>query len=358
MNFSDNPASSGSAYFKTFKIFVFVVGFILASFYLLSSILLPVIISFTLYALIQPFTNYLVRKDFNHSLAIILILILMLVFSILAISFALPQLLSQVTILKSKLPVIFNQFEHFLTIYSQKLGNFIGVDFNVSDILVSLLSQSSSLGNTLLVTISEQVFAITLSLILVPLLTYFILKDFKSLRNKMMNWLPNPSFELGWLIYYRVTSQLQLYIRGVMIQSFIMAVVASFGFYIIGLDIPVLIGSLAGLLNLIPYIGPLISILLAVLVASAMTPFDPSIIYMAVAVIIAAQVIDNIVVIPSVIANAVDLHPVLVIVGILIFGNLFGTIGVILAIPAMATAKIIYINLYADIYNASQNKYS
>jgi predicted PurR-regulated permease PerM len=117
----------------------------------------------------------------------------------------------------------------------------------------------------------------------------------------------------------------------------------------------VLIGSLAGLLNLIPYIGPLISILLAVLVASAMTPFDPSIIYMAVAVIIAAQVIDNIVVIPSVIANAVDLHPVLVIVGILIFGNLFGTIGVILAIPAMATAKIIYTNLYADIYNASQN---
>ena len=231
-------------------------------------------------------------------------------------------------------------------------------DFNVSDILVSLLSQSSSLGNTLLVTISEQVFAITLSLILVPLLTYFILKDFKSLRNKMMNWLPNPSFELGWLIYYRVTSQLQVYIRGVMIQSFIMAVVASFGFFIIGLDIPVLIGSLAGLLNLIPYIGPLISILLAVLVASAMTPFDPSIIYMAVAVIIAAQVIDNIVVIPSVIANAVDLHPVLVIVGILIFGNLFGTIGVILAIPAMATAKIIYINLYADIYNASQNKYS
>lgn len=351
-----NPAASGSANLQAFKIFVFVSALILASFYLLSSILLPVIISFTLYALIEPFTNYMVRKEINHSLSIIFILILMLTFSIIAISFALPQLLGQITILQNKLPFIFSQFEHFLTVYSQKLGDFIGVNFNGSDILVSILSQSSSLGNTLLITISEQVLAITLSLILVPLLTYFILKDYKSLRNNLMNWLPNPSFELGWMIYYRVTCQLQAYIRGVMIQSLIMAVVASLGFYLIGLDIPVLIGSLTGLLNLIPYIGPLISMLLAVLIASAMTPFDPTLVYMSIAVIIAAQVIDNFIVIPSVIANAVDLHPVLVIVGVLIFGNLFGTIGVILAIPALATAKIIYTNLYSDIYNASQNK--
>lgn len=355
MNNLSNTAASDSAYFQTFKIFVIVVALILSSFYLLSSILLPVIISFTLYALIEPFTNYLVRKEVNHSLAIVFVLILMLSFSILAISFALPQLLGQVSILKNKLPLIFTQFEQFVTYYSLKLGQFIGIDFKVTDILISLLSQSSSLGNALLVSVSEQVFAITLSLILVPLLTYFILKDYKSLRNKMMNWLPNSSFELGWMIYYRVTCQLQLYIRGVMIQSFIMAIISSLGFYLIGLDIPVLLGTLTGLLNLIPYIGPIISMLLAVLVASAMTPFDPSIIYLSIAVIISAQLIDNFIVIPSVIANAVDLHPVLVIVGILIFGSLFGTIGVILAIPALATAKIIYTNLYLDIYNAGQN---
>ncbi len=220
---------------------------------------------------------------------------------------------------------------------------------------MSLLSQSSSLGNQLLITISEQVFAITLSMILVPFLTYFILKDYKSLRNKMMNWLPNPSFELGWLIYHRVSRQLQLYIRGVMIQSLIMASVASLGYYLIGLDIPILLGALTGLLNLIPYIGPLISMALATLVGAAMTPFDPTILLLSIGVVIMAQLVDNIVVIPSVIANAVDLHPVLVIVGVLIFGNLFGMIGVILALPALAAAKIIYANLYANIYNASQS---
>ena len=65
-----------------------------------------------------------------------------------------------------------------------------------------------------------------------------------------------------------------------------------------------------------------------------------------------AQLVDNLIVIPSVIANSVDLHPVLVIVGIIIFGNLFGTIGVILAIPALATIKIINQCLYSDIANA------
>lgn len=348
------PSEASSAYLRTFKISALLMAVFLASFYLLSSVLLPIIISFTLYALVEPFTNFLVRKNINHSLAIILILIVMLSISILAISFALPQLFEQAAILKNKMPFIFNQFEHFLTLYSQKLADAIGVEFNVSDILVALLSKSSSLGNTLLVKISEQLFAITLSMILVPLLTYFILKDYKTLRNKMLCWLPNSRFELGWLIYHRVTRQLQLYTRGVMIQSFIMAIVASLGYFIIGLDMPVLLGCLTGLLNLIPYIGPLIAMFLAVLVAAAMTPFNATLIYLSIAIVIVAQLIDNLIVIPSVIANAVDLHPVLVIVGIIIFGSLFGTMGVILAIPALATTKIIYSNLYSDIYNDSK----
>jgi predicted PurR-regulated permease PerM len=266
-------------------------------------------------------------------------------------------LFAQAVALKNKLPLIFQQFESFATLYSHKLGQAIGIEFDVSSILVSVLSQSSSLGNKLLLMVTERVFAITLGLILVPVLTYFILKDYKCLRNGLLNWLPNSKFELGWLIYYRVTRQFQAYTRGVMIQSAIMALVASVGFLIIGLDMPVLLGCLTGLLNLIPYLGPLIAMFLSVLVASAMTPFDPMLIYLAIAVVLVAQIVDNLVVIPSVIANAVNLHPVPVIVGVIVLGNLFGAIGVLLAIPALAAIKIIYSNLYIDIYNDS-NKVS
>ncbi len=348
-------STASSAYVQTFKIFVLIIACILASFYLLSSIILPIIISFTLYTLVQPFTNYLIRKNMNPSLAIIIMLVLMLFISIFAISFALPQFIGQAALLKSKLPLILEQFEHFITIYTEKAASTFGVEINVSSILLSVLSQSSSIGNAVFVKISEQIFAITLSMILVPLLTYFILKDYKSVRNQMLNWLPNSRFELGWMIYHRVTKQLQAYTRGVMIQSFIMATVASIGYFIIGLDIPILLGAITGLLNLIPYVGPLISMLLAVLVASAMTPFEPSLLYLSIGVVVSAQLVDNLVVIPSVIANAVDLHPVPVLLGVIIFGNLFGTIGVILAIPALAAAKIIYINLYSDVHNEANS---
>jgi len=89
-------------------------------------------------------------------------------------------------------------------------------------------------------------------------------------------------------------------------------------------------------------------------VGAAMTPFDPSILYLSVLVVIIAQAIDNAVVIPAVFANSVNLHPVQVIFGIFIFGSLFGTLGVILAIPAIAAAKIVYSNIYADILNDSR----
>ncbi len=345
---------TSSAYIQTFKIFVGIVAVCLACVYLLSSILIPVIISFTLYALFEPATSYLVRHNINHSLSILIVLALLVFFGFIAVGFALPQLFDQVSLLQAKLPKILMQLERFLTHYSNEFSNQTGIDLNVSEVIFSLLSQSSSFGQSLLLNVSDKVLGFTMISLLVPFLTYYLLKDYKTVRNGLMNWLPNSSFELGWLIYHRVSRQLQLYTRGVMIQSVVMALVCISGFTLIGMDIPVLLGCITGILNLVPYVGPVISIILSLLVASAMTPFDPSLLYLGVLVIIAAQVVDNVVVIPAVIANAVNLHPVMVILGIIIFGSVFGTLGVILAIPAIATAKIIYVNLYANILNANQ----
>ena len=94
-------------------------------------------------------------------------------------------------------------------------------------------------------------------------------------------------------------------------------------------------------------------LVLSLLVGAAMTPFDADILYLSVAVIVSAQIFDNLVVIPSVVANSVNLHPVQAILGIIIFGSLFGTVGIILAVPAIAAGKIVFKNIYTDIANAS-----
>lgn len=342
-----------SPHLQTFKLFALFVAVCLASFYLISSVLLPVLISITLYALFEPATLYLVRHKVNHSLSILIVLLFLVLTSLIAVGFALPALFDQVAVLQSKLPQIAQQLERFLTHYGEVISAEIGTDLDVSELTVTALTQFSSLGQSILINATNRVLDIVIIFILVPFLTYYLLKDFQRVRNNLMNWLPNSSFELGWVIYHNVTAQLKAYTRGVMLQSLIMAAVCAAGFTLIGLDIPLLLGCITGILNLVPYIGPIISMLIAALVGAAMTPFDPTLIYLGALVIVVAQIVDNVVVIPAVIANAVNLHPVQVILGIIIFVSLFGTLGVILAIPGIAAGKIVYNNLFADIQNAS-----
>lgn len=338
---------------QTLKIFGMLAAVCLAGFYLIESVLIPVIISFVFYSLLEPATNYLIRRGANRSVAILLLLLFLVYVSLLALAYAIPALIDQASVLQAKLPQILAQAERMLGRYLDRMSGQFGVDNDFSDVFLNLLSQATSFGQAALIEVSNGLISFMIIAILVPFLTYYLLRDFKQARNKLMNWLPNSSFEIGWLIYNNVARQLSAYVRGVMIQSSIMAVICALGFALIGLDNAMLLGGITGILNLVPYIGPAVSMLLVSLVGATLTPFDPATIYLGIGVILLAQIIDNAVVIPQVIAGVANLHPVQVILGIIVFGNLFGMLGVILAIPAIAAGKIVYNNLYADIRNAS-----
>ena len=161
-----------------------------------------------------------------------------------------------------------------------------------------------------------------------------------------MNWLPNSGFELGWLIYHAVAQQLQDYLRGVLMQSIIIAIIASIGFYLIGVEMYLLFGVMTGLLNLIPYLGPLLAIIPPLIVALGSDSITMVTIIGIPVVVLSAQLIDNLFVVPTLIAQTVNLHPLVVLLGIIIFGAFFGFIGMLIAIPAMAISKIIFTSLF------------
>lgn len=312
--------------------------------YLLAPLLIPIILSFALYALFDPVSNLLQRNGINDSISAILVLILLVVICVLGISIVFPMLAEQLLLLQSKIPKLWV----FLSDFSLKIQNFLnsyGVKFDPNAITKPVMSASSEWGKDAVIRLSNMLINMTTTIILVPLFTFFLIRDYKQLRNRALDLLPNKSFELGWLIYYRVAKKLEIYIRGIILQSGIMAIVTSIGFYFFGLESPILLGTIAGLLNLIPYVGPLLAMIPPVIIALGAPVFDPMLIVAAVGVIIAAQLIDNIIVVPALIANAVNLHPITVIVGIIIFGNFFGFIGMIVAIPALATSNIILTGL-------------
>ena len=309
---------------------------------LLAPILIPVIISFALYAMLEPLSSYFERHGFSRTSASLTVLLLLVLLASLAIALLMPQLSSQLADLQQQLPMIWQTLLDFAQRSSQFIAQSIGISLEAANITQPLFDQANQWGKTALVEGSNILISFTILLVLIPIFTFFLIRDYRVLRNHLLDMLPNSSFELGWLIYHRVSHQLQEYIRGIMIQSGIMIIITTTGFYLIGLDSPILLGLVAGVLNLIPYVGPLMAMVLPVLLALGHAPLELWLVGAAIGVILVAQIIDNVLVIPSVIANAVNLHPVIVIAGIIIFGNLFGFIGMVVAIPVISTANIIF----------------
>lgn len=310
--------------------------------YLLAPLLIPIIISFALYALLEPLTSMIERRGFSRNSASVSVLLLMVLLAALSLALLLPRLSTQLEQLHSQLPLIWHTLMAFAQQLTESVAQSIGLNLNTGNITEPFFSEADDWGKTALIEGSNMLISFTVLLVLVPIFTFFLVRDYRSIRNHLLDALPNSSFELGWLIYHRVAHQLQEYIRGIMIQSGIMTINTSIGFYVIGLDSPILLGLIAGILNLIPYVGPLLAMVLPVLLALGHTPLELWLVGAAVGVILIAQLIDNVLVIPSVIANAVNLHPMVVIVGIIIFGNLFGFIGMVVAIPVISTCNIIF----------------
>ena len=337
---------------RTISVFSLICVTILLLAILLSPILVPLILSFALYALLEPLSEALERQGFSRSISSLTVLLLLVSVAAIVISVLLPHLAKQLSTLQSQLPGVWQSTMNM----GNELFNSLGIDISTSSITQHFFTQANDWGSTAFVQGSNILISLTVFLIFVPIITFFLVRDYHSFRNYMLDKLPNSNFEMGWLIYHRVAHQLQEYIRGIMIQSSIMCVMTSIGFYIIGLDSPFLLGATAGVLNLIPYVGPLLATVLPILMAISEVPIEPWLIGAAISVILIAQIIDSMLVIPSVIASAVNLHPLIVIMGIIVFGNLFGFIGMVIATPTLSTANIIYRGLYQGIKTRSNLK--
>ncbi len=312
---------------------------------LLKSIIVPLGISFIVYTILRPYSNYLLRNGLPKTAAILLPLLMLITVIVLGITFIVPEITDQVLRLQNQFPEISQAFNKIANQLENKISQITGFQFTSSTPYLPDTSQLQKFAKPIAVSISQNLLGASIILFLVPIFSYFLLRDFKQVRNLIIGLLPNKYFELGWSIYFRITTQLQIYLSGIMLQSLIMFVVTSFGFFIVGIESALLLGFLAGLLNIIPYIGPLLAMAGPVLVALAQYPNELQMILVAVSVILAAQLIDNLFVIPSLIANSVNLHPMTVICGVIIFGSTFDLMGMVIAIPALATVKILFLEL-------------
>ncbi|TGL57104.1 AI-2E family transporter [Leptospira ognonensis] len=185
-------------------------------------------------------------------------------------------------------------------------------------------------------------------MIIIPIISFFLLLDANLIYKTMISFIPNRFFEMFLMVFYRTNQQITSYLKSLVIQCGIMATVASVGFYLIGNMHFFLFGFLLGIANSVPYIGPLLGIIPPLVFALLFPELSPGI-GATFGVVAFAQLVDNAIVQPVVIANAVSLHPLVIMIGIAVGGNFFGIFGMLLAIPVISILKVTIGILYESL---------
>ncbi|HET9582020.1 MAG TPA: AI-2E family transporter [Gemmatimonadota bacterium] len=176
--------------------------------------------------------------------------------------------------------------------------------------------------------------------VLTPVLTYYILRDFPSLQAWTARLVPRDHREgtLGFLSSY--DQLLGEYLRGQLLVAAFVGLATGLGFWIVGFPNAVLLGVVAGVFNVVPYLGMVVSLVPALLIAFLMPPLWVSLLKVAI-IYIFVNALEAYVLSPRIIGSRVGLHPVWVMLAILAFSSFFGFVGLLIAIPLAVLIKLL-----------------
>ncbi len=316
-----------------------------AALMLLRPLFLLLALTLLLYAATGPVMNAFVRRGMKRETAALFAMSVMMPLVLGAGLVLFPMVTAQVQALSERAELLDERLLGALEHLERWSAAWIGFHFDAGQAAQTLVEWSGSRLDAAGRLLRSYFNDVAYSLLLVPLFTYFLLRDFRMLRNRLLEQLPNRYFETGWLIYDRASTQLVHYLRGLFVQLVIMTLVSAFGFSLVGIDYSALLGLLVGLLNLIPIFGIAIAKIPPVVAVLLSDQPEAWRALAAFAVVVVAQTVDGLVVLPRILARASSLHPLTIMAGVVLAGFYFGFLGLVLAVPVMFTTKVVFTEL-------------
>jgi len=186
-------------------------------------------------------------------------------------------------------------------------------------------------------------------LLLVPIVTIVMLKDGRGLRKRFYELVPNRFFETTFMVSHRISSSLGDYIRAKIIEAFLVGFITSIGLAAFHAPYALVLGVIASITNIIPYVGPVIGAVPGILMIAA-DPAHQHLLWPVVCVYLAANVIDTIVIFPLLVAKLVNLHPIILIAVVMVGQQYYGLIGMLISIPIATALKVIIQEIYYFVY--------
>lgn len=314
-------------------------------FIIFKTILIPLLLGGVLYYISEPMQRFLEKKGLPRwaSIGSILILLVGLVAGFLLIIGT--PISNQVNNLVTNSPHVATTIQETTDYILENKDTFPPQVEEFIDSIANSIQDYVVQASTWLVTVISGAVSATFTLILVPFFFIYMLKDHEKFAPNIYGLFRGERREWFKETLTEIDTVLRSYVQGQVLISFLLAVMMFIGYLIIGLDYALLLTILAFFMNMIPFIGPWISLVPAVIIALLQ---DPVLVIWVVVVTLVAQQIESNLITPNIMGKSLDIHPLTVISLVLAAGNIAGFMGILVAIPTYAVLKVIVVNIYDD----------
>ncbi len=334
MNISDLPIR------KSFRLLSATILLVLAIyiFYLFFDLLIMLTISLLIALIFNPVVTFFEKRGMPRLAAVLIVLLGTTVIILTALSVLIPKVVAQMNAISASLNrenvnQFFREIQNDLSDYVPFLDTRDMID-KVNEVLSSFVL--GSINN--LSTILTSIFSIIAISVIVPFMTFFLLKDKTQIIKGIINLVPNKYFEMSYWVIRKVATQLGRYVSGWILDAFIVGSAVAIGLTVLGIKNSIIIGLVAGVGHLIPYFGPLIGGIPAITIS--LIQFGNFSKFPSIAILfLIIYSFDNGYVQPKVFSMSTDLHPLLIIILILMGGQLLGVLGMLLAVPTATVIK-------------------
>lgn len=330
-------------------------------------VILPGVLGVILYYLFRPFLRILLRWKVPRIWAILLIFLGLVGIITLLIVLVYPFLKTQLTNLLQEFPIYFMKLiDSVMTfINNSRINEFLqnaNIDYNkvitnfTDELTMTVKDTATNLATGVATGVTGVVTTLTgivLSLVIVPFILFYLLWEGEKMPKFILRLFPPRMRNFVGDVMSDMDHQISSYIQGQILVSICIGIMVTIGFLIIDLDYALLLGALAMLTSVVPYLGPVIAITPALIIAIVTSP------WMVVKVGIVwtiVQLVEGKFISPQIMGKSLSIHPITIIFVLLTFGSLFGVFGVILGIPIYALAKVIVQHFY-QLFKARYNKF-
>ena len=293
----------------------------------IKGILVIFFISYILMASLLPLIGFLRKKGIPRVFAVLISYLVTLTFLVLLIFPLVPFFVAQIQTLFAQFPLYFNQ-----------VARVLGIDVDSAQLRSLVSSELDLIGQNVFV-VTSRIFGGLFSVVTVFVISFYLLLEHEQIKEKLVAFFPKHHRQKALATFVHVEEKLGAWLRGQIILSVFIGFVTWVVLVLLGIDFALPLALIAGVLEVIPTIGPILSAVPAVILALTSSPAKVLLVIVA---YVGIQMLENNLLVPKIMQKAVGLNPIIVIIGIMIGSRLMGVLGALLSVPFMAMLIIIF----------------